>query len=129
MRWLGGDCRFLGVVFDKVKRIAGYGTAQRLFTETQRLAMIARDGGCSFPGCTAPPAMCEAHHVIDYADGGPTCVSCGALLCGVHHREHQRMGWACTMIDGRPHWIPPAWYDPDQVPIRNLMHDPESDLP
>jgi hypothetical protein len=29
------------------------------------------------------------------------------------------------MINKIPHWIPPKWRDPDQVPIRNQAHDPE----
>ena len=31
------------------------GRARRLFTKGQRLAMAARDGGCTWPGCSAPP--------------------------------------------------------------------------
>jgi hypothetical protein len=26
------------------------------------------------------------------------------------------------MIDGTPHWRPPAWLDPDRIPIRNTTH-------
>jgi hypothetical protein len=28
------------------------------------------------------------------------------------------------MINGIPHWIPPAYRDPEQKPIRNTLHDP-----
>jgi hypothetical protein len=29
------------------------------------------------------------------------------------------------MINGIPHWIPPAYRDPEQKPIRNTLHDPQ----
>ena len=86
--------------------------------------MIARDQGCSFPGCDTGPAWCESHHVTDHAAGGPTTTDNGALACRAHHRHHQAMGWHATMLNGIPHWIPPTWLDKDQVPRRNTRHDP-----
>jgi hypothetical protein len=121
---LARDARVIPVIFGTCKNVTAYGSTQRIFTEGQRLAMIARDQGCSFPGCDAPPAWCQAHHIQDYALGGPTSVDNGTLLCGVHHREHQKMGWTCHMSAGIPHWTAPSWLDPDQTPRRNLMHDP-----
>ncbi|MGH8962620.1 MAG: DUF222 domain-containing protein [Jatrophihabitantaceae bacterium] len=122
--WIGGDARILPVKLGPMKRVDAYGTAHRLFTETQRLAMIARDHGCAFPGCTAPPQWTEAHHVVPYAQGGPTSVDSGVLLCGYHHDTHEQHGWTCTMINRLPHWVPPRWRDPDQVPVRNRAYDP-----
>jgi hypothetical protein len=26
-------------------------------------------------------------------------------------------------VNGRPHWIPPSWLDPEQTPRRNDLHD------
>jgi hypothetical protein len=95
-----------------VRRIEAYGDTHRIFTANQRLALAARDRGCTFPGCTSGPAWCEAHHVIDYADGGRTSVVNGTLLCPYHHRHFARLGYRCTMINGNPHWIAPAWIDP-----------------
>ncbi len=124
LMWLDGETKVVPVVFDNIQRITGIGTGQRLFSQRQRLAMIARDGGCSFPGCDAPPQWTQSHHVIEYADGGPTCTDNGTLLCGVHHREFARMGWQCHMTDGVPHWIPPAWIDATRTPRTNCTHDP-----
>jgi hypothetical protein len=90
--------------------------------------MIARDLGCSFPGCDAPPFWCEAHHAPDHLISGRTSVDEGTLVCGFHHREHARLGWACVMVDGVPHWTPPAWLDPQRRPLRNWMHNPLPDL-
>ena len=69
--------------------------------------MIARDQGCSFPGCTAPPLWTEAHHITDYALGGKTSVDNGTLLCRFDHDNHVKNGWTCRMINGTPHWVPP----------------------
>ena len=86
--------------------------------------MIARDGGCSFPGCDVKPNWCQAHHIVDYALGGPTSIDNGAMLCGFNHRDHSRTGWSCRMLNGTPHWIPPTWIDATQTPRRNHAHDP-----
>lgn len=121
LAWLGGDARIFPVTLGPQKQITAYGSAHRLFTEGQRLALIARDKGCSFPGCDTPPQWTQAHHVT----GGPTSIDNGTLLCGFHHRQHQKQGWTCRMINGIPHWIPPTWLDPTRTPIRNTMHGPE----
>jgi hypothetical protein len=87
------------------------------------LVLSARDRGCTFPGCDRPPGWCQAHHVIEYQNGGPTTVDNGALLCGYHHRTFETAGWSIAMLDGQAWWTPPTWIDPDQQPIRNTMHD------
>ena len=53
---------------------------------------------------------------------GPTDIDNLTLLCGYHHRELAKRGWTCHMLDGLPHWRPPAWLDPTQTPIRNTRH-------
>jgi hypothetical protein len=58
---LAGDARIMPVVLTKTREITAYGDTHRIFTEAQRLAMIARDQGCSFPGCSVGPAWCQAH--------------------------------------------------------------------
>jgi hypothetical protein len=36
------------------------------------VALIAREGGCSFPGCDHPPQWCDRHHILDWILSGPT---------------------------------------------------------
>jgi len=88
----GGDTLVQPVWINTDRRIEALGTPCRIFTRQQRHAMIIRDGGCSFPGCDAPPQYCEAHHVIAWTDGGPTHIDNGCLLCAYHHREFERLG-------------------------------------
>jgi uncharacterized protein DUF222 len=123
IRWAGGDARVMTITMDKQRAVAAYSGTRRIFTRNQRLAMDARDRGCTFPGCTAPPGWCEAHHVTDYARTGTTSIDDSALVCGYDHRERPKQGWTSTMIDGRPHWVPPPWIDPTRTPIRNTLHD------
>jgi hypothetical protein len=53
-RWLDPKAKAILVLLSKTKKILAYSDQQRLFTEQQRLAMYARDKGCSYPGCDAP---------------------------------------------------------------------------
>ena len=40
------------------------GRSRRIATRSQTIALIARDKGCSFPGCDTAPEWTERHHVI-----------------------------------------------------------------
>lgn len=104
---------------DQRGAVLRHGRTKRIATRSQTLALIARDQGCSFPGCDHPPEHCQRHHIISWADGGATDLDNLTLLCTFHHREFARGGWSCRMIDGQPHWIPPAWIDPARTPRRN----------
>jgi hypothetical protein len=104
---------------DQRGQILDHGRVRRIATRAQTLALIARDQGCSFPGCDQPPEHCQRHHIKAWADGGRTDLDNLTLVCGYHHREFDRAGWTCQMTDGQPHWIPPAWIDPTRTPRRN----------
>ena len=95
------------------------GRTRRLASGGQTVALIARDGGCSFPGCDRPPEWCERHHVTEWGRGGRTDLENLTLLCAWHHHNFASRGWTCRMIDDLPAWIPPRWVDRDQKPLRN----------
>jgi len=120
-----GETNVIPVVLDS-KGILAYGQARRTATTSQRLALAARDQGCCFPGCDAPPGWTQVHHILNWAFGGGTDLANLCLLCGYHHREFEKRGWRVTMRDGRPWWIPPAHIDLDRTPIRNTLRDPIS---
>jgi Domain of unknown function (DUF222)/HNH endonuclease len=125
---LSGDADLVPVILSDSGGILGYGRTRRLASRGQRLALAARDGGCCFPGCDRPAAWTEVHHILTWQDGGPTDLDNMCLLCRFHHREFQHRGWQVTMIDGAPHWIPPAWLDPERTPIRNTAHHREIEV-
>jgi hypothetical protein len=93
---------------------------RRIASRAQTLALVARDGGCSFPGCDVAPQWCERHHVVAWQDGGTTDLGNLTLVCSFHHHQFARRGWRCRIdTDGLPVWIPPRWIDPHRRPILN----------
>ena len=118
---IGGEATIVPVIIDRAG-VLSYGRKRRIATAAQRDVLAARDGGCCFPGCDAPPGWTQAHHVVEWIHGGTTDIQNLCLLCGYHHREFEKRGWTVTMKDGHPWWIPPAHIDPVRTPIRNTMH-------
>ncbi|MBA2416325.1 MAG: HNH endonuclease, partial [Geodermatophilaceae bacterium] len=101
-------------------QVLDLGRTQRLFTASLRRALNLRDQGCAFPGCDRPPAWCDGHHIVSWADGGQTSLANGVLLCGHHHAVVHRDHWTIHVAtDGVPEFTPPAWIDPIATPRRN----------
>jgi len=107
------------IVHNSKGGILNYGTTRRTASTTQTLALIARDRGCAFPGCTDPPEWTEKHHITPWAEGGPTNLDNLCLLCDHHHDRINTGGWTITMKNGQPWFTPPPWIDPTQQPQRN----------
>jgi hypothetical protein len=107
------------VVHNSCGGILTYGTSQRLASPKQTLALIARDQGCAFPGCTSPPEWTERHHVRPWREGGATDLDNLCLLCDYHHDRIDTGGWTITMRNGIPWFTPPTWIDPTQTPRLN----------
>ncbi len=73
-----------------------------------RRAVIVRDRHCRFPGCDRPHTWCDAHHIVHWADGGPTALPNLVLLCRRHHRMvHHRGGFRLELVRGRPSFLRP----------------------
>ncbi|KIU15691.1 HNH endonuclease signature motif containing protein [Mycolicibacterium llatzerense] len=120
----GASCYL--TVFDNHAPIPLYlGRARRTATTGQRLALLARDKGCTHPDCTIPAAGCQAHHAVaDWHHGGRTDITDLALACGPHNRLADTGGWSTAMgSDGRTHWTPPPLLDVGQ-PRTNQYHHP-----
>ncbi|GAB3452576.1 HNH endonuclease [Kineococcus endophyticus] len=73
-------------VMDRLGRPRSLHTLDRHASDNQRLIVAERDRGCIAPGCGAPAWACHLHHVVHWADGGPTSVDNLVLLCGRDHR-------------------------------------------
>lgn len=84
--------------------------------EAIRRALVVRDGGCAFPGCTRRPRRCHAHHVDHWQDGGETALDNLTLLCRFHHQLVHHGHWTVAIVDGLPWFTPPSWIDPDRQP-------------
>ena len=79
------DARTSRVLLDPLGQVHGLESLTDSVTPRQRRALAARDGRCVTRGCTRPPAVCDAHHLLRLADGGDTVLSNLVLLCRRHH--------------------------------------------
>ncbi|HVQ19063.1 MAG TPA: DUF222 domain-containing protein [Actinomycetes bacterium] len=93
------DAEIGRVVLDADSIPVDIGYRQRLFTPHQRRALALRDAGCRFPGCNRPPIYTDAHHLVHWAEGGPTNLDNGILLCRHHHRHVHETGWRIELND------------------------------
>lgn len=113
VRRLACDGEIVAAVLGADSQVLDVGRAQRLVTAALFMALVVRDRHCAFPGCTRPPVACDAHHVVHWADGGPTSLENLVLLCRHHHVLTHQTPWT-VHIDastGRPVWTPPPRRD------------------
>jgi hypothetical protein len=61
-----------------------------------------------FPGCDVPAARSEIHHVIPWAQNGPTDISHLRPVCGGHHHLVHEGGWRILATGDDPH-APDYW--------------------
>ncbi|WP_169734314.1 HNH endonuclease signature motif containing protein [Hamadaea tsunoensis] len=124
VRRLACDAKIIPAVLGGEGQILDFGRARRLIDGSLRRALVLRDRGCAWPGCDRPPRWCEGHHIVSWADGGPTSLDNSVLLCGFHHREIHRGIWRVRLHphDRHPEFIPPKHLDPLQRPRRNNIH-------
>jgi hypothetical protein len=123
VRRIACDAAIIPIVLGSQSEPLDIGRATRTIPTGIRRAVAARDIGCIHPGCSAPAAWCQTHHVQHWADGGPTALHNLVLLCHRHHWIVHHERWHIEFRDGIPYIIPPPVVDPRQRPRRNTMHD------
>jgi hypothetical protein len=117
---LANEAQILPAVLTAPGECLLLGRSRRIASRHQTYALIARDGGCSFPGCTHPPEWCDRHHIREWIDGGTTDLDNLTLLCRYHHTRFASRGWTCHITNGIiPEWTPPHWHDKQQQPLVN----------
>jgi hypothetical protein len=110
------------------------GRRRREPSARQRRALQARDRGCRFPGCDATRHL-HAHHVVHWADGGPTDLSNLVTLCSHHHRFVHEHGWRVTpAAAGTFRFTPPEGADLPSARSApeaddDWTYDPDEDQP
>ena len=102
---LACDCEVTRIVFGPQSEVLDVGRAQRTFTGPLRRALDARDGGCMWGQCNAPPHQCEGHHSWGWLRGGPTSVDNGVLLCWFHHDLLHAREYAITRDGSDGSWV------------------------
>ncbi|WP_344219104.1 HNH endonuclease signature motif containing protein [Kribbella sancticallisti] len=110
VRRLACDAAVLPIVLGSKSQPLDVGTEQRFVTGAMRKALNKRDKGCII--CQAPPPQCHAHHIIHWADGGPTSIDNLALFCGSHHTAIHHGHYTVTITNGAVHVTRPTWADP-----------------
>jgi hypothetical protein len=102
-RLLACDASMMRVVMAGPSEPLDVGRRTPVVSPAIRRAVIVRDRHCGFPGCDRPQTWCDAHHVVHWADGGPTALGNLLLLCRRHHRlVHQRGGFRLELACNRP---------------------------
>ncbi|MGH3857187.1 MAG: DUF222 domain-containing protein, partial [Pseudonocardiaceae bacterium] len=115
------DAKIIPVVLGGASEPLDVGRAMRTVPLSLRRALVARDGGCAFPGCDRPPGLCQSHHARHWADGGDTSIENCVLLCETHHRHVHCTGWEILIYPDHVDFIPPAILDPARRPLRNPL--------
>ena len=117
---LADAAEVIPTVMNRSGAVLDAGRSRRIASKAQTLALIARDGGCSFPACDRSPEWCERHHIVDWLSGGSTDLANLTLLCRHHHHHFAGRGWTCALnAEGLPVWRPPPWLDPHRTPVLN----------
>ena len=88
------DCSLTTIEEDQFGEPLNIGRRSRTIPPPMRRALLARDGGCRFPGCTAH-RFCDGHHIEHWCNGGETRLDNLVLLCRHHHRLVHEGGFDC----------------------------------
>ena len=116
-------------------QVIEHGRTMRLATDAQYRALVARDGGCRWLGCTVPASWCEVDHLVAWEHGGRTDLDNLVLLCSAHHTSKHMSGtsiigdandFELVRPDGVVMWCPPrgvaSTAPPGAPPARQLRH-------
>jgi hypothetical protein len=119
-RRIACDAEFFRIVLDPRNGLPlDVGSAYRIVPPWIRKAVLARDRTCRWPGCDAPRAWLDIHHVMPWAIYHRTTVDECLALCRFHHVRVHDCGWGLefdvrsgqvtiTRPDGRPYELGPS---------------------
>ena len=77
----------------------------------QRRALLARDGGCIFPGCDRPPSWRDAHHDDEWDDRGPP-----------HHPTRNPVSGQALTTFGHPKGRPAKGGSPGEIALTQVAN-------
>ncbi len=107
-RRLGCDAQISSLIEDSAGNPLSVGRESRVVPRRIRRALNRRDQNrCQFLGCDATRRL-HAHHIIHWANGGPTELSNLVLVCNFHHHLLHEHGWNVESNPAGGHnWITP----------------------
>ncbi len=94
LRRVACDCGLVAVGHDG--EALKIGRRARSIPPAIRRALMLRDRGCAFPGCTYTRFL-HAHHVEHWLHGGKTSLDNLVMLCTFHHHLVHEGGWTTTV--------------------------------
>lgn len=77
------------------------GRKHRTATKAQWAALKATHTGCAWDGCTAPLHWCQAHHILEWEQGGRTDFDNLIPLCAQHHHRVHEGQWHIKLLPDR----------------------------
>ncbi len=90
------DCGLVAVGHDG--EALNIGRRARSIPPAIRRALMLRDRGCAFPGCSHTRFL-HAHHIEHWLHGGETKLDNLVMLCTFHHHLVHEGGWTVTTAD------------------------------
>ena len=128
VRRMACDAGIIPAVYGSDSEILDFGRRTRTIANGLRHFIVARDGGCVWPGCDRPPSWTEAHHREQWLrDHGETEPENLDSLCSHHHHKVHEDDWKITIGDDpdRTPWFwPPDGRPPLQGQRRPLLRKP-----
>jgi hypothetical protein len=85
------------------------GRRTRAIPTATRRAVLARDGGCTYPGCHTPADWVQVHHIRHWTNLGTTDPTNLAAVCTIHHHLVHEGRWTMRLDpdSGRVLWGTP----------------------
>ncbi|HEX4429343.1 MAG TPA: DUF222 domain-containing protein, partial [Frankiaceae bacterium] len=127
-RRMACDAGIIPAVYGADSEILDFGRRTRTINAGLRHFLVARDGGCVWPGCDRPPSWTQAHHRLHWLEHeGETEPENLDLLCLHHHHKVHEGGWEMTIghdPDRTPRFWPPDGRPPIQGQRRPLLRKP-----
>ena len=100
------DATVTTITQDSLGNLLDLGRKRRTVSRLQKLALQRRDRHCQYPGCSR--TRTDAHHVVHWADGGPTNLTNLLSLCSRHHHLlHEGRYTIATSPEHRPAFVRP----------------------
>jgi hypothetical protein len=97
MRRLACDAGVVRLVESSDGAPLSVGRKTRTIPGAMKRALLQRDRGCRFPGCTNR-LFVEGHHMLHWADGGETKLGNLVSVCSHHHRFVHEYGYTVKLI-------------------------------
>ena len=96
LRRVACDCGLLAA--GREGQALNIGRRARSIPPAIRRALMLRDHGCAFPGCTHTRFL-HAHHLQHWLHGGATSLENLLLLCSFHHHLVHEGGWRISAAE------------------------------